>query len=94
MAENLIINGVDHAKFNLEWAKRGGRLICENISGDKTLGVLSLAGDCVETGTLFFGVIYDGFNGWSVRMATPSECAAAGIEYIEPPIDADMQKHK
>ena len=21
---NLIINGVDHAKFDLEWAKRGG----------------------------------------------------------------------
>ena len=83
---NLIINNIDHSKFDLEWAKRGGRLLCQHTSGDKTLGVLSLTGESIETGTLLYGVIYDGFNGWTVRMATPAECESAGIEYIEPPM--------
>ncbi len=30
MAENLIINGVDHAKFDLEWAKHGGCCIFDD----------------------------------------------------------------
>ena len=83
---NLIINNIDHSKFDLEWAKRGGRLLCQHTSGDKTLGVLSLTGESIETGTLLYGVIYNGFNGWTVRMATPAECESAGIEYIEPPM--------
>ena len=83
---DLIINGIDHIVFDLEWAKRGGRLLCQHTSGDKTLGVLSLTGESIETGTLLYGVIYNGFNGWTVRMATPAECESAGIEYIEPPM--------
>ena len=30
MTENLIINGVDHSAFNLEWAKRGGCCIFDD----------------------------------------------------------------
>ena len=82
---NLIINGIDHSKFDLEWAKRGGRLICEHEGGERTLGVLSLTGDSIETGTLLFGVIpiWQENQQWIARMATPAECAEAGIEYIE-----------
>lgn len=83
--KNLIIDGVDHAKFDLEWAKRGGRLICEHEGGERRLGVLSLTGDSIETGTLLFGgiPIWPENQQWIARMATPAECEAAGIEYIE-----------
>ena len=29
---NLIINGIDHSKFDLEWAKRGGVALLASIS--------------------------------------------------------------
>ena len=29
---NLIINGIDHSKFDLEWAKRGG--VVRHFDGD------------------------------------------------------------
>ena len=95
---DLIINGIDHSKFDLEWAKRGGivyhygdfcRYICdgdnyneiragqdgEHIIGvEKTVGLISiLTIEKVENIPYY------------MRMATPSECAEAGIEYIEPP---------
>ena len=95
---DLIINGIDYSKFDLEWAKRGGivyhygdfcRYICdgdnyneiragqdgEHIIGvEKTVGLISiLTIEKVENIPYY------------MRMATPSECAEAGIEYIEPP---------
>ena len=77
---DLIINNIDHSRFDLEWAKRGGRLICEHEGGERTLGVLSLTGDSIETGTLLFGVIpiWQENQQWIARMATPAECEAAG----------------
>ena len=96
--QNLIIDGVDHAKFDLEWAKRGGRLICEHEGGERTLGVLSLTGDSIETGTLLFGVIpiWQENQQWIARMATPAECEAAGVEYIKRPVSdqslSDLQQ--
>ena len=96
---NLIINGIDHSKFDLEWAKRGGvvyhygdfcRYICEGdnyndiragqdgeflIGEEKTVGLVSiLTTEKVENSPYY------------LRMATPYECAEAGIEYIEPPM--------
>ena len=97
---NLIINGIDHSKFDLEWAKRGGvvyhycdfcRYICDGdnyneiragqdgeclIGVEKTVGLLSiLTTEKVENSPYY------------LRMATPAECAEAGVEYIEPPVD-------
>ena len=91
MTENLIIDGVDHAKFDLEWAKRGGALMMT------TGNVLALMK--VVEGNYF--IIADFFKdddiGWrknsppshylhggeDLRMAIPAECEAAGIGYIE-----------
>lgn len=96
--KNLIINGIDHGKFDIEWAKRGGivyhygdfcRYICdgdnyneiragqdgEHIIGvEKTVGLISIL--TIEK--------VDNIP-YYMRMATPNECAVAGIEYIEPP---------
>ena len=97
MAENLIINGVDHAKFNLEWAKRGGVVFCVNkFSKDLMLGNVVVG---VHDIAWFISVSYQSPNSdWrrcsassgerlnqfaNIRMATPAECAEAGIEYIE-----------
>ena len=125
---NLIINGIDHSRFDLEWAKRGGvvisiidnpptkRMIEKVMEWAKRCGVVISIIDNPPTKRMIGKVIGDEFfeskhfcaDEWIsdsqdrvitrklnlFRMATPSECAAAGIEYIEPPIDADMQKHK
>lgn len=85
---DLIINGIDHSKFDIEWAKRGGVVMLKkhlskvtyvcNISG--TLHVAQTLGQKVFNGESFANV-----SPRLLRMATPSECAEAGIEYIEPP---------
>lgn len=94
---NLIINEIDHSVFDLEWAKRGGvvyhygdfcRYICDGenyneiragqdgeflIGVEKTVGLVSiLTTEKVENSSYY------------LRMATPAECAEAGVEYIEP----------
>ena len=96
---NLIINEIDYSIFDLEWAKRGGvvyhygdfcRYICDGenyneiragqdgeflIGEEKTVGLVSiLTTEKVENSPYY------------LRMATPAECAKAGIEYIEPPM--------
>ena len=85
---NLIINGIDHSKFDIPWAKRGGVVMLKkhlskvtyvcNISG--TLHVAQTLGQKVFNGESFANV-----SPRLLRMATPDECAEAGIEYIEPP---------
>ncbi len=85
---DLIINGIDHGKFDLEWSKRGGVVMLKkhlskvtyvcNISG--TLHVAQTLGQKVFNGESFANV-----SPRLLRMATPDECAEAGIEYIEPP---------
>ena len=40
----LIINGIDHSVFNLEWAKRGGVML---VSADKPVPSVGLQG-CQE----------------------------------------------
>ena len=99
MMNDLIINGIDYSVFDLEWAKRGGvvhhygdfcRYICDGenyneiragkdgeflIGEEKTVGLVSiLTTEKVENSPYY------------LRMATPAECAEAGIEYIEPPM--------
>ena len=96
---NLIINEIDYSVFDLEWAKRGGvvyhygdfcRYICDGdnyneiragqdgeflIGEEKTVGLVSiLTTEKVENSPYY------------LRMATPEECADAGVEYIEPPM--------
>ena len=71
---NLIINGIDHSKFDLDWAKRGGWCI---VRGEVCKLISKATYISSDTDTLFVRAI-------SERMATPSECAEAGIEYIEP----------
>ena len=102
---NLIINGIDHSKFDLEWAKRGGVVLI--IMDDSQLKILANLAKYVGEWAYFINAtryaIPDcelyftcGLSGSSdlemssdthyvERMATPSECAEAGIEYIEPP---------
>ena len=85
---DLIINGIDHSVFDLEWAKRGGVVMLKkhlskvtyvcNISG--TLHVAQTLGQKVFNGEPFANV-----SPKLLRMATQSECAEAGVEYIEPP---------
>ena len=91
MTENLIINGVEHAKFDLEWAKRGGVLMMT------TGNVLALMKVVEGNYFLIADFFKDDDIGWrknsppshylhggeDLRMAIPAECEAAGIEYIE-----------
>ena len=84
---NLIINGIDHSKFDIPLAKRGGVVMLKkhlskvtyvcNISG--TLHVAQTLGQKVFNGESFANV-----SPRLLRMATPDECSDAGIEYIEP----------
>ena len=94
---NLIINEIDYSIFDLEWAKRGGvvyhygdfcRYICDGenyneiragqdgeflIGEEKTVGLVSiLTTEKVENSPYY------------LRMATPDECAEAGVDYMEP----------
>ena len=86
--QNLIINGVDHAKFDLEWAKRGGCLICADAWSTIIFKfVRNIDPEKIEV-TVLNGL--DGIpvtNFWesktSFRMATPKE---AGVEYIKRPV--------
>ena len=102
---DLIINGIDHSKFDLEWAKRGGVVL--TIMDDSQTKILANLAKYVGEWAYFINAtryaIPDcelyftcGLSGSSdlemssdthyvERMATPYECAEAGIEYIEPP---------
>ena len=106
---NLIINGIDHSKFDLEWAKRCGVLAIVDSTSDKirNLGVYvrgnenvkpyirSLQAGGIAPAEYGYAAFLDLCIGKSattifgehihLRMATPSECAEAGIEYIGPP---------
>ena len=104
--QNLIINGVDHAKFDLEWAKRGGVFVVkpkymeinDETMRDYEFFYTFCAGKVIcindydviglDDGSTYVGII-DSINNdgyLEVRMATPSECAEEGVEYIEPPM--------
>ena len=65
----------DHSAFDLDWAKRGGWCI---VRGEVCKLISKATYISSDTDTLFVRAIAE-------RMATPSECAEAGIEYIEPP---------
>ena len=102
--ENLIINGVDHAKFDLEWAKRGGVLMMT------TGNVLALMKVVEGNYFLIADFFKDDDIGWrknsppshylhggeDLRMAIPAECEAAGVEYIKRPVSdqslSDLQQ--
>ena len=93
--QNLIIDGVDHAKFDLEWAKHGGVFVVLylptmdsfyytivqqevlQIKSKKTIEVWSSDTPGIEVVTDL-----EKHPEFIVRMATPAECEAAGIEYI------------
>ena len=89
--EKLIINGVDHGVFNLEWAKRGGWCIADDSNVNfqqKMLGKM--------INNTFFSIKMFTKDAWfdinsygidrTLRMATPAECEAAGVEYIKRPV--------
>ena len=87
---NLIINGIDHSKFDLEWAKRGGVLVSlesENTRINMFKFLRSITAEKIEVSTMSQLCFVTNFYEYRrvFRMATPSECAEAGIEYIEPP---------
>ena len=82
--EKLIIDGVDHAKFDLEWAKRGGVVVITDAMGEareQTLGKYISNEEAFE----YYSAILIGIGEemYYERMATPAECEAAGVEYIE-----------
>ena len=72
---DLINSGIDHSAFDLDWAKRGGWCI---VRGEVCKLISKATYISSDTDTLFVRAIAE-------RMATPSECAEAGIEHIEPP---------
>ena len=85
---DLIINGIDHSKFDLEWAKRGGVIfdavyeqiyIFVNKIDEEQIRLVYSSRLRGEIDFLSKSLIS------SLRMATPAECAEAGVEYIEPP---------
>lgn len=86
---DLIINGIDHSVFDLEWAKRGGVIfdavyeqiyIFVNKIDEEQIRLVYSSRLRGEIDFLSKSLIS------SLRMATPSECADAGVEYIEPPM--------
>ena len=90
---NLIINGIDHSKFDIEWAKRGGVVLtyfcgAKSIQNWTQFGIIGLDSEGIEDAQphkpndFKFELIVDQLklNGGSIRMATPDECAEAGIE--------------
>ena len=90
----LIINGIDHSKFDLEWAKRGGVVLKVGIH---SAFFNYLKTECVIdnyhchyfahlNSNLGYGDTYTTNTFCDLRMATPAECAKAGIDYIEPPM--------
>ena len=94
--ENLIIDGVDHAKFDLEWAKRGGVFVAlylptmdslyYTIVQQRVVHIKSKnAIEVWSSDTPVIEVVTDleKHPEFIVRMATPDECKAAWIEYIE-----------
>ena len=88
---NLIINGVDHSVFDLEWAKRGGVLVSlesENTRINVFKFLRSVTAEKIEVSTMSQLCFVTNFYEYRrvFRMATPNECAEAGIEYIEPPM--------
>ena len=97
--QNQIINGDDHAKFDLEWAKRGGVLICADPESTKKLFKFVRNIDLEKIEVTVLGWL-DGCpvtNFWEsktiFRMATPKE---AGVEYIKRPVSdqslSDLQQ--
>ena len=91
MTENLIINGVEHAKFDLEWAKHGGCCIFDDSTDVYKQLILGKQVEERFIGARFFFrdhwvKLFCYFENYPTRMATPAECEAAGIEYIDPPI--------
>ena len=86
--EKLIINGVDHSVFNLEWAKRGG--VCA-IADHSEFGLYKYIKPIDKALHYFCDIEYlDDFGATMIpndmRMATPAECEAAGVEYIKRPV--------
>lgn len=96
--EKLIINGVDHSVFNLEWAKRGG--VCA-IADHSEFGLYKYIKPIDKALHYFCDLEYlDDFGATMIpndmRMATPAECEAAGVEYIKRPVSdqslSDLQQ--
>ena len=88
---NLIINEIDHSVFDLEWAKRGGVLVSlesENTRINVFKFLRIVTAEKIEVSTMSQLCFVTNFYEYRrvFRMATPSECAEAGIEYIEPPM--------
>ena len=96
---DLIINGIDHSVFDLEWVKKGGVAYGVTQAGTYTLWTYfqgrfaflafryqhcdwAKAEPQMCLGSLF----NDTYVKIADRMATPEECEAAGVEYIDPPI--------
>ena len=95
---DLIINGIDHSKFDLEWAKRGGVIreysqLCKYVCPSENYSDIRegqdgeiLLGHEQNVGLVYFDGTISENAPYYLRMATPSECAKAGIDYIEPPM--------
>ena len=89
--QNLIIDGVDHAKFDLEWAKHGGCCIFDDSTDVYKQLILGKQVEERFIGARFFFrdhwvKLFCYFENYPTRMATPAECEAAGIEYIKRPV--------
>ena len=95
---DLINNGIDHSKFDLEWANHGGiikvySLVYKQPNTIHQYEDMSYFGvakfiDDEPDGTVNVYMLNkrtaENKNTKFLAMATTSECAEAGIEYIEP----------
>jgi hypothetical protein len=77
---NLIINGIDHSVFDLEWAKRGGVLVSlesENTQINVFKFLRSVTAEKIEVSTMSKLCFVTNFYEYRrvFRMATPAECA-------------------
>ena len=87
----LTINNIDHSKFDLEWAKRGGVLVAlesDNTRINPFKFLRSITSEKIEVSTMSQICFVTNFYEYRrvFRMATPDECAEAGIEYVDPPM--------
>lgn len=87
---NLIINGIDHSTFDLEWAKRGG-ILYDFVRERLCLGLFAMDNYSISSELPI--IILNGQNKGEMtnvrksdlRMATMKECDYQRVEYIEPP---------
>ena len=88
--ENLLVNGIDHGVFDLEWAEHGGIV---NWHGTLNKMMIALDDGHVSICNLHVCLRPNKASVIDLRMATQDECCKAGIKYINPPFSDEKRKN-